>query len=65
MKQTLSVIAIIALFFVSAVPAGARFYDGNDILTDAELFDSNALSRTAIQTFLESKNSVLAATTDM
>jgi len=56
---------LIALFFASVAPAQARFYDGNDILTDAELFDGNALSRTAIQQFLEAKGSVLARTTDM
>lgn len=43
--------------------AQARYYDANDILTDAELFDSDALSRTAIQRFLESKNSVLKSVT--
>ncbi len=37
----------------------ARFFDPNDILTDQELFDGNALSITAIQRFLDSKNSVL------
>lgn len=45
------------------MPADARFYDPNDILTDAELFDGQALSRTAIQRFLESKNSVLESVT--
>ncbi|MEK7164966.1 MAG: hypothetical protein AAB779_03395, partial [Patescibacteria group bacterium] len=40
-------------------------FDANDIFTDKELFDSNALSRTAIQQFLEAKNSVLKSATAM
>ena len=49
---------ILSVLF-APITARARFYDPNDIITDAELFDSNALSRTAIQRFLESKNSAL------
>ncbi|MBI2636743.1 MAG: hypothetical protein HYW81_00940 [Parcubacteria group bacterium] len=63
MKHIVLPIIFIALFLSAPFPAGARFYDPNDILTDAELFDSNALSRTAIQNFLESKGSVLKGVT--
>ncbi|MBI2050192.1 MAG: hypothetical protein HYT31_00115 [Parcubacteria group bacterium] len=59
MKHIVLSIMIIALFLGAPNPAKARFYDGNDILTDAELFNGNALSRTAIQQFLEQKNSAL------
>ncbi|MBI4122522.1 MAG: hypothetical protein HY462_00825, partial [Parcubacteria group bacterium] len=63
-KRT-TIILIIAMMVLAPVTAQARYFDANDIFTDAELFDSNALSRTAIQQFLEAKNSVLARTTDM
>jgi len=62
-KRFLSTIILIALLLPST--ASARYFDPNDIFTDAELFDSSALSRTAIQQFLESKNSVLATVTDV
>ncbi|MAG28621.1 hypothetical protein CL632_00530 [bacterium] len=59
------VLITIAIALILAVPsmAQARFYDPNDILTDAELNDGNALSRTAIQRFLDQKGSVLRNTT--
>jgi|GEM_PF-847893 len=66
MKQKTHILSIIlatSVFFASACPSQARYFDSNDIFTDAELFDSNALSRTAIQQFLESKNSVLKSVT--
>ncbi|OJI06162.1 hypothetical protein BK004_05070 [bacterium CG10_46_32] len=63
MKQKLAATILIAITLALPMPAGARFYDPSDILTDAELFDSNALSRTAIQRFLESKGSVLQSVT--
>src|SRR3989338_295241 len=63
MKHIVLPIIFIALFLALPNPSEARFYDPNDILTDAELFDGNALSRTAIQNFLESKNSVLKSVT--
>lgn len=55
------VLLIVFIFNIIASPAAAqaRFFDPNDIFTDAELFDSNSLSRTAIQQFLDAKNSVL------
>jgi len=61
-KRFISTILLISLFCAPII-AQARYYDPNDIITDAELFDSNALSRTAIQRFLESKNSVLKSVT--
>jgi plasmid maintenance system antidote protein VapI len=54
---------IVAIMLAVPSMVSARFYDGNDILTDAELYDGNALSRTAIQQFLDTKNSVLKNTT--
>ena len=59
------ILILMLLTSILSVPTmvQARFFDANDIFTDKELFDSNALSRTAIQRFLESKNSVLANTT--
>ena len=56
---------LMLLFFALFYPlsAQARYFDPNDIFTDAELFDSNSLSRTAIQQFLASKNSVLKSVT--
>jgi len=65
MKSKILVTTIIAALLIVPSSAGARFFDPNDIITDAEMFDSNALSRTAIQQFLESKHSVLAAVTDV
>ncbi|MBI1961142.1 MAG: hypothetical protein HYS45_00385 [Parcubacteria group bacterium] len=63
MKHTVLPIIFIALFLAAPNPSAARFYDPNDILTDAELTNGNALSRTAIQNFFESKNSVLKSVT--
>ena len=58
-KKTISAFLIFSFAFFPFYSAEARFFDPNDIFTDNELLDSNSLSRTAIQTFLESKNSVL------
>lgn len=58
-------LTILALTLAQPLAASARYFDPNDIFTDKELFDSNALSRTAIQQFLESKNSVLKSVTQM
>jgi len=63
MKQKIIILTIIVSFLTTPYQAMARFYDPNDILTDAELYDSDSLSRTAIQRFLESKNSVLKSVT--
>jgi len=63
MKQKIIIIILSFSILLTPILAQARFYDPNDILTDAELFDSDALSRTAIQRFLESKNSVLKSVT--
>lgn len=58
MTKLFTILAIISLF-LQPLAAGARYFDANDIFTDKELFNGNALSRTAIQRFLEAKNSVL------
>ncbi|MEK7189119.1 MAG: hypothetical protein AAB671_01290 [Patescibacteria group bacterium] len=63
MKAGSGVTILVAILLALPGTAGARFYDGSDILTDAELFDGNALSRIAIQQFLESKNSALKSVT--
>lgn len=57
------VITVLTAILLSPLTARARFFDPNDIFTDKELFDSNALSRTAIQQFLEAKGSVLKGVT--
>lgn len=58
-------LTIFSLILAQPLAASARYFDPNDIFTDKELFDSNALSRTAIQQFLESKNSVLKNVTGL
>lgn len=58
-------ILILAFLIAPLETAQARYFDPNDIFTDKELFDSNALSRTAIQQFLEAKGSVLKSVTAM
>ncbi|MBU2575909.1 hypothetical protein KKF64_02385 [Patescibacteria group bacterium] len=63
MKQKLIITLLVFSILFAPTATKARFYDPNDIITDAELFDSGVLSRTAIQRFLESKNSVLKSTT--
>lgn len=65
MTKQKSILINILIFSILFAPniASARYFDPNDILTDAELFDSSALSITAIQKFLDSKNSVLKSTT--
>ncbi len=56
--------AILALFIFSLIlpilPASARTFNPNDIITDSELTDKNSLSKAAIQKFLERENSVLS-----
>lgn len=61
--KRITTIFILASILLAPYSAEARYFDSNDILTDAELFDGNALSRTAIQRFLESKGSALATVT--
>jgi len=63
MKSRIFSTILIAIILISPLMAQARYFDPNDIITDAELFDGNALSRTAIQNFLEAKNSALATVT--
>ncbi len=63
MKAKLYITILIAIVLAVPSVSQARFYDPNDIFTDSELFDGNALSRTAIQRFLDAKNSVLKNTT--
>ncbi len=58
-------LTIFSLTLAAPLSAAAGYFDPNDIFTDKELFDANALSRTAIQQFLESKNSVLKNLTAM
>ncbi len=58
------------LFFsilLMCVPAitQARYFNPNDVLTDKELLDKDALSRASIQLFLEKKGSVLARYTQL
>ncbi len=48
-----------ALFAFGAT-VDARTFNPNNIITDEELRDSDSLTKTAIQTFLERQNSVLA-----
>ncbi|MBT6034013.1 MAG: hypothetical protein HOH01_00285 [Candidatus Jacksonbacteria bacterium] len=43
----------------------AASFNKNFIVSDFDQFDKNSLSKSAIQTFLQSKNSVLATTTDL
>ncbi|MDP1709893.1 MAG: hypothetical protein Q8L21_03335, partial [Candidatus Komeilibacteria bacterium] len=65
MRKIFIYFTIFSLILAQPLSASARFFDPNDIFTDKELFDSNSLSRTAIQQFLEAKNSVLKNVTDM
>ena len=58
MRKILFIIIILNII-TSPLTVQARFFDPDDIFTDAELFDSSSLSRTAAQQFLEAKNSVL------
>lgn len=53
-------LAFLALLIISLpAPAFCRTFDPNNIITDEELSDKNSLSISAIQNFLEQKNSVL------
>lgn len=61
----IATIVILAFLIAPLEAAQARYFDPNDIFTDKELYDSNSLSRTAIQQFLEAKNSVLKSATAM
>ncbi|MDD2807276.1 MAG: type VII secretion protein EccB [Patescibacteria group bacterium] len=53
-------ISALALFVILPTMAQARTFDPNNIITDADLTNKDALSKTAIQVFLERENSVLA-----
>ncbi|OGY92292.1 MAG: hypothetical protein A3H70_03580 [Candidatus Komeilibacteria bacterium RIFCSPLOWO2_02_FULL_48_11] len=63
MLRFIATILILAFLMAPLEEVQARYFDANDIFTDKELFDSNSLSRTAIQQFLEAKNSVLKSVT--
>ncbi len=65
MLKKVCVTILIAMFLLPTMSVEARFFDANNIITDKELTNSDSLSRTAIQQFLEAKNSVLARTTDI
>ncbi len=62
--QKLSKIILVLFIFISFFPLSSvyagRIFDPNNIITDQELSDKDSLSRAAIQTFLERKNSVLS-----
>jgi hypothetical protein len=53
-------IALLALFILTPNFSFARTFNPNDIINDNELTAKNSLSKTAIQTFLEREDSVLA-----
>lgn len=53
-------IAILALFVLTPYSASARTFNPHNIITDQDLRDKDALSKTAIQTFLIRENSVLS-----
>ena len=65
MRTKILITILIVVFLISPLTASARVFDPNNIITDNDLHNSNALSRTAIQKFLESKNSVLATVTSV
>lgn len=65
MRKIFIYLTIFSLILAQPIAASARFFDPNDIFTDKELFNSNALSCTAIQQFLEAKGSVLKNVTAM
>src|SRR3989338_10529296 len=64
MKKLLT-LWLIAFFFFSSflrnpLQISAQTFDPDNIITDNDLFNKNSMSKTAIQRFLEKKNSVLA-----
>lgn len=61
-KNFIAKLLLLGVAFFSAFPASAdaRIFNPNNIFTDAELYDATSVSQTAIQAFLEKKNSVLA-----
>jgi hypothetical protein len=65
MRSKILILMLLASVLLVPTTVSARFFNADDIFTDKELFDSNALSRTAIQRFLEAKNSVLATTSSV
>ncbi|PIS04634.1 MAG: hypothetical protein COT81_05420 [Candidatus Buchananbacteria bacterium CG10_big_fil_rev_8_21_14_0_10_42_9] len=64
-KKIVSSLTLISLLLIPFAPTHARFFYPNNIITDNDLHDYNSLSQTAIQTFLERENSVLAGFTDI
>jgi len=62
-KQTAQIIALSIICFLIVSPLAtlqARVFEPENIISDDEMFRKDSLSKTAIQSFLESKNSVLA-----
>lgn len=59
-KLTLVLVAFFALILLPIQTVDARTFNPSQILDDDEMFGENALSKTAIQRFLERENSVLA-----
>ncbi|NUM25894.1 MAG: type VII secretion protein EccB [Candidatus Buchananbacteria bacterium] len=53
-------LATVAFFILGGVTAQARTFDPSNIITDDDLINKSALSKTAIQKFLERENSVLS-----
>ena len=64
-KLPLALVAFFALALLQIQPAEARTFNPNKILDDDEMFGENALSKTAIQRFLERENSVLSRFTQV
>ncbi|PIY97177.1 MAG: hypothetical protein COY66_00810 [Candidatus Kerfeldbacteria bacterium CG_4_10_14_0_8_um_filter_42_10] len=58
LKRT--VLILIIIFFALPLSASAAFYNLNNIITDSELTDNNAMSLSRIQGFLNDKGSYLA-----
>ena len=52
-------IALLALLFTPQIAIAAEFNPSN-IITDAELFDSSSMTKSAIQAFLDSRHSTLS-----
>ena len=61
-KSTIAAIILITLVWTTFLPhvTLARVFDPHNIITDTDLFDADALSQRAIQTFLEREKSPLA-----